>query len=323
MKNVRSILKNERKRQNLTIGQVADQTKIPIKKLEALESGRYEEFDSEVYLKGFLRNYANFLKLEIDKVMAVYRRERGINEEQIISASDHGGEKPSFVLTPAKVTIFLVSFAIIVLITFVGIQINRIVRPPTLTLTLPVAVEAPSETNFETDLPVITFAGSIEAGSVLTINGNNVNTNNLQEFRLEDYALEPGPNKIIFEAENQFLKKNTITLTVVRTSQEDVEIQNVEETEEEQVQEFITSFDVVIQLNDEPAWIIVTVDGEQVLATVAQPGDVYEYAPSDFVTINTPRPQVVTITINGEEQTIPSNTDTTWSLINGEAVRAD
>lgn len=59
-----SQLKQAREAKGLSLAQAEEETKIRRKYLAALEQGLVDELPGEVYLKGFLRSYANFLGLD-------------------------------------------------------------------------------------------------------------------------------------------------------------------------------------------------------------------------------------------------------------------
>lgn len=70
-----STLRAEREKRGLTIKDIERETSIRAKYLEALEQGRYDALPSEVYVKGFIRNYADFLHLNPEKLVQEYREE--------------------------------------------------------------------------------------------------------------------------------------------------------------------------------------------------------------------------------------------------------
>ncbi len=59
-----------RESKSLTIYQVAEVTKIRTDHIRALESGDFDAFSAPVYIRGFVRNYAGMLKLDVAAVMA-------------------------------------------------------------------------------------------------------------------------------------------------------------------------------------------------------------------------------------------------------------
>lgn len=66
------MLQSERERQRLTIQDVARATSIRALYIEAIENGDYAALPAEVYTKGFVRNYANFLKMDADACVKQY-----------------------------------------------------------------------------------------------------------------------------------------------------------------------------------------------------------------------------------------------------------
>ena len=68
-----STLKAEREKKGLTIKDIEQETSIRAAYLEALEEGRYDVLPSEVYVKGFIRNYAEFLQLDPAPLVQEYR----------------------------------------------------------------------------------------------------------------------------------------------------------------------------------------------------------------------------------------------------------
>ncbi|MGE4344466.1 MAG: helix-turn-helix domain-containing protein [Geoalkalibacter sp.] len=70
------ILKNRRRERQLSLDDVARQTRMRTAFLEALEEGRFEEFPAETYVKGFLRNYSEFLGLDSETLLDIYQQQR-------------------------------------------------------------------------------------------------------------------------------------------------------------------------------------------------------------------------------------------------------
>ena len=68
-------LRKERERQNLTVKDVEKGTSIRALYIECIEKGDYQQLPGEVYTKGFIRNYATFLKLDADALVRQYTEE--------------------------------------------------------------------------------------------------------------------------------------------------------------------------------------------------------------------------------------------------------
>lgn len=66
------ILREARENKGLTLGQVQAEIRINTKFLAALEEGEYHLLPSPVHVRGFLRNYAHFLGLDPQPLLARY-----------------------------------------------------------------------------------------------------------------------------------------------------------------------------------------------------------------------------------------------------------
>ncbi len=74
---VGELLRKAREEKKLSLEDVNRHTRISIETLQALEQDDIESFGSETYLRGFLKNYAGFLKLDLDLVLMTLDRQRG------------------------------------------------------------------------------------------------------------------------------------------------------------------------------------------------------------------------------------------------------
>lgn len=80
MSSVGEILKNTREAKGITIEQVAEATSIRVLYLEAIESEQFSLVPGEVYLKGFIRNYANYIGLNGPAMVEKYKEQVEVNK---------------------------------------------------------------------------------------------------------------------------------------------------------------------------------------------------------------------------------------------------
>jgi cytoskeletal protein RodZ len=66
-------LKAARQSKGCTYEQVSRDTNIAVRYIEALETENFEAFPGEPYLVGFLRNYGDYLGLEVQELLSLYR----------------------------------------------------------------------------------------------------------------------------------------------------------------------------------------------------------------------------------------------------------
>jgi cytoskeleton protein RodZ len=72
MEEIGRTLKERRERLGLTLEEVERSTRIRANRLEALEAGEFDSLPSEVQVRGFLRNYADFLGLMPEEILNKY-----------------------------------------------------------------------------------------------------------------------------------------------------------------------------------------------------------------------------------------------------------
>jgi len=141
-----------RERKGVDLYRAERDTKIRARYLQALEQGEYAELPGAVYTKGFLRNYALYLGLDPEDVIRQWKRERGdatIPAEPVL-AVPRPLEAPRQGLTfsPAVVVAALLTVLIAVFAVFIGVQLVRFAKPPTLAVSDPAqaVIDVPEDT---------------------------------------------------------------------------------------------------------------------------------------------------------------------------------
>ena len=82
-------LRQAREAQGLSIAEVVDQTKLMTDQIYALEAGDWGAFAAPVYMRGFVRNYADLLKLDVEEIMKGLESELGqAASESAVEAGD-------------------------------------------------------------------------------------------------------------------------------------------------------------------------------------------------------------------------------------------
>ncbi|WP_281698020.1 helix-turn-helix domain-containing protein [Acidaminococcus massiliensis] len=87
MKNkIGTYLRQHREEKHLTLQQAAEQTGIREPYLAALEEGDFHKIPGDVFIRGFLRNYGNYLGLDGNGLVEAYRT--GSEPEKILKAGE-------------------------------------------------------------------------------------------------------------------------------------------------------------------------------------------------------------------------------------------
>lgn len=116
-------LKREREMRGIGLREVAQTTKIGLPLLEALEDERFDVLGGEVFVRGFLRNYAKYLGLDVEDVVLRYDEYR---QKTAPVDENQGVELPAFVpdrknmLMGAGALLALVVVAVFVLLAAPG-----------------------------------------------------------------------------------------------------------------------------------------------------------------------------------------------------------
>jgi len=323
LRTIGTLLKERRKERDLTLSQISEITRIRKEYLKAIENGEYDTFPSEVYLKGFLKNYSKYLGVNTERALAMYRREREYkNSEPTISTTKKIKDKSvALVVTPGKVIGVVLVGAVLFSIIYIGSYISRIFKEPELTLSNPVSVAAGTEGAVKTEEREILIEGEVEIGTRLTINGQEFQTNNFEKFT-EEFELQPGQNTFLLVAESQFGRKTEITLNVFREPSGDTQEQVA--GEEAVVETEVTPTPVFIEgaliVKGREAYLEITIDGELLESRVFSIDERYTFEQVTVLEITTPRPDAITINVNGSRQVL-QQTDTKWQIQNGEIVK--
>ena len=112
------ILNSARVKANIDLPTVAKDTKIRSEFLAFIESDAYHELPNSTVAKGFIRNYAEYLNLNPDHVLAVFRRDFIENfKGQIVPRGLADPVSSRFVWTP-RLTLITGTVAVLVFFFF-------------------------------------------------------------------------------------------------------------------------------------------------------------------------------------------------------------
>lgn len=204
MKTVGILLKEARLQRGLKESDIEKAIKIREKYIKAIEADAFHLLPSPSYAKGFVRNYAAYLGLSTESMMAFFRRQTtDVSKTSLLpkGVSDPLNAKV-LQLTPGRFVGILISLLIAVFFLYLGSQYFRISKAPPLTVTSPLnnAITSESRTIVE---------GKTDPDATVTI--NSVSTIVRDDGRFYDrVALEPGVNVISIVATSRFGKITSV-----------------------------------------------------------------------------------------------------------------
>ena len=77
MKITGELLKTERLKKNYTVAEVASSLKLSSRIITSIESGAIDELPAKTFIRGFVKSYAQFLKLDADLILRQFLEEMG------------------------------------------------------------------------------------------------------------------------------------------------------------------------------------------------------------------------------------------------------
>ena len=200
MKSIGETLKEAREAKGVTIQQIAMDLNISKEYLVALEEEQFDIFPAEAYLLGFLRNYSEYLGLEVDKSVSLYKNYK-ISEEPAPLEELVGQQKP-----PVKIPVRLILIILVLAGAGAGIWYGfRYFAPRFHEQKSPVEVSQP--TDYSLDLTSAEW--ELHSGDRILIpyqDGEIVMNMVVEELRCrieisdlaeEDVTLFPGDEKIL------------------------------------------------------------------------------------------------------------------------------
>jgi len=109
------LLKRSREERQIELDEVFRVTRIRRRTLEALENELWDELPSQVFVKGFLKTYAEFLGLDKERVLGLYKRVSPLDRDKSELVKEVSSRKRGWIL---KVVLPFAALALIAIIVF-------------------------------------------------------------------------------------------------------------------------------------------------------------------------------------------------------------
>lgn len=201
------VLRQAREKQNLTLEKVSHSLGIAVKYLKALENNCFTTLPGEIYIKSFIKKYAELLNLNPSFLLTKYQMEK-----QNRAAKDKPHPAPSSCFShlwslPHLLRNILALTIVIILIGYLSWQIKGIFQPPTL------QISSPTEGMVSPD-PNLKVAGQTIPETKVQINGEEVISNNQGSFEAQ-VNLHEGLNIITVTSIKKHGKSTTVTRNVI------------------------------------------------------------------------------------------------------------
>lgn len=291
-------LKKLRSERRISLFEVSKHTKIQIKYLEYLEEGKYEKLPADVYVKGFLKNYGDFLIIDSGVLIRLYEKEKGIKKN--LEKQKNGGKKvkqsrpleiSSFVLTPRIIMISAIALLTLGGFFYLYKEVGSFASAPRLVVISPEQNGSLSE-NF------VLVEGITEKDAKLFINDQPILVNDDGKFR-ENLTLQSGANFINIRAVNRFEKEASQAITVQSNYQNKNEGENPDEIK---TIDAGTENGIEVEIRIEPGPVQVTVesDGNLVFNGTMLDGAIQKFSAKEKININSSKGNATLVKFNGK-----------------------
>lgn len=203
MKTVGQLFRIKREEKNLSVEDVEKTTKIRKKFIESIEKGDYDKLPPSAFTRGFIKNYSEFLGLDNNEVLALYRREFDERKDKRLlpkSVSDDL-DNGIFKINPKRISFFLIIASIVLIISYLVFQYLNLSGGPYLSVATPQDNSIVAKAELE-------VSGKVDPEAQLKINSQQVLAKD-GEFK-EFVLISEGLNTVTVEATSRNGKTSVV-----------------------------------------------------------------------------------------------------------------
>lgn len=205
-------MRDRRLEKKLTLRQCSRALEIQEKYLEALETADYQHLPGEVYIKAWIKKYADWLSLNPQEIIVLYDKEKTVRD-QLVSADKEKKIRRPFKAswTPRRLRLLGIGLILLLIVLYVAFAIYSSLRPPRVTL------ENTPSAGFRTQENSIILKGQTEPEVILEINDKVIALDAAGKFE-QDIVLHDGLNEIAIRAQKKHSRQYAATVTILKTS---------------------------------------------------------------------------------------------------------
>jgi cytoskeletal protein RodZ len=302
-KNVRTLtlgekLRNLRSERRISLNDVSRNTKIQLKYLEYLEEGNYKKLPVDVYVKGFLRSYGEFLGVDEKILIRLYEKEKGIKINLEKANGDNSEKKEAINMAPFLITPKIITIVIGLLITsglffYLYTELGNFANTPKL------IILSPSKNEIE-DSNSVVVSGISDKDADVFINDQPVLVSDEGKFS-ENLALQSGTNSISVKAVNRFGKETNQNIIVQSNYQEKQQNTTNEEISDSMAITKRDGLNIEISVVSGPVWISVEADDNLVFSGTMLMGAIQSFTAVEKINISSNKANATLVKFNGKD----------------------
>ncbi len=340
------ILKYYRIKKELSLSDVSSATKIPVEQLQQIEKDAFNNPESEVFYKGFIKNYSDYLNLDTDKILAIFRRTMAatkpekpvvakskaktavaiekVNNSEIVKNSNGTKNQATDLKSPQtslnrvkdkagtlikNISItptFLASLLAVVVV--LGVASYLIIQYNKYRQDPEITISHPPS-NHITEENSVEIRGFTNPANLVLINNETVSLDTDGNFTY-NVRLTEGVNQIDVTVKRTEQDDGiTETLTVIY---EEPFIPEPDEIEDEPIENdtpVVLEHTISFEMTED-VWIKLTIDSENPINTLLKAGQEAEYTWENSFTVSIGKPKTTTVIVDGEERESVVNSQT-------------
>lgn len=184
-------LKKVRLGKNWELNKAAEETRIQMRYLSALETANYNDIPGEIYIKNFIRSYSARLGIDPELSLKLYEKEKHIIEHKKFNSCLNEMKAGAFfeqLIKPSAIKISAVCLVVFFVLGYLGLSVYKTIAAPALLISYP-------EDNIETREFTISVIGKSDPEARVIINNEGVLLNEGGGF-IENIQLREGLNLI-------------------------------------------------------------------------------------------------------------------------------
>lgn len=200
------ILKKERLARGISLDETEKLTNIQKKYLVLLEESDYSALPGKIYIKNFIKNYADFLKLDSKYLLEIFEEEylffQKIENNKNKIFRNVRIPNFSFMIAPKILRNIVIAFVFFLCFFYLSGEAKNISKPPELNIREPA-------NNLITSDQSINIIGETEKGSQIFINNKLIIADSEGKF-FENINLQIGVNIIKIGVKKKYTKENAV-----------------------------------------------------------------------------------------------------------------
>lgn len=303
MKTVGEILAEARLSKGITLSEAERNTKIRVETIQALEENNFAILPSSVYIRGFIKNYADYLGLDPERTLAIFRRqfeEKPSGDPIIPDLSPK--ESPKLTLTPSRVLGLGVSILVLGFLGYLLAQYQSFAAAPLIDISSP-------KDGLQVNNGTIEVSGRTDPDASLRINGQSVQLTESGAFSVS-VTLPDGTTQLTFSATNKLGRVTTVNRIVnVAVARASEPIGPAAATASAQpavaaatAATTVSGVTLTINIGPNPSYIEVTIDNQPVsLARIFYPGTSQTFKAQSVVKLKAGNAGSTDVIVNGKD----------------------